>query len=55
LGLTRKEENDDQRVEDGEPLDVGVGHALQDVVPSDEDKMFIIHPGKISCRLQPTQ
>ena len=32
--ITGKEENDDQRVEDREPLDVGVRHALQDVVPS---------------------
>ena len=30
----REEENYDQRVEDGEPLNVCVWHALQDVVPS---------------------
>ena len=29
-----QEENDDERVEDGEPLDVGVGHGLEDVVPA---------------------
>ena len=31
---TREEEDDDQGVENGEPLDVGMGHTLKDVVPT---------------------
>ena len=31
---TRQEQHNHQGVEDGEPLDVGVGHGLKDVVPS---------------------
>ncbi len=33
VGLTRQEQDNDEGVEDGEPLDVGVRHALQNVVP----------------------
>ena len=37
--LTWKEEDDNEGVEDGEPLDVGVRHALQDVVPPAQKKL----------------
>ena len=41
----RQEEHYDEAVEDGEPLDVGVGHAVQDVVPSTGPFNFILGPG----------
>ena len=31
---TREEDHDDERVHDAEPLDVGVRHGLQDVIPT---------------------
>lgn len=33
-GLTCEKQDDDQRVENGEPLDVGLRHRLEDVVPA---------------------
>ena len=39
-----QEEDDHEAVEDGEPLDVGVGHAVQDVVPSTGPFNFILGP-----------
>ena len=48
----RQEEHDDEAVEDGEPLDVGVGHAVQDIVPSARPLHIIILP-KIGFNVSP--
>ena len=39
-----QEQDYDQAVEDGEPLDVGVGHGVEDVVPSAGPFNFILSP-----------
>ena len=48
----RQEEHDDEAVEDGEPLDVGVGHAVQYVVPSARPLHIIVLP-KIGFNVNP--
>ena len=40
---TRQEENDHKRVQDGEPLDVCVWHALQNVIPSAAPFHIVLH------------
>ena len=39
-----EEKDDNEAVEDAEPLDVGVGHAVQDVVPSARPFNVVLSP-----------
>jgi hypothetical protein len=39
----------DEGVEDGEPLDVGVGHGLQDVVPPARPLRLHVHLADTKC------
>ena len=48
---SREEEYNHQGVEDAEPLDVGVWHGVQDVVPARRPTVFSVAFLCVKCRM----